>query len=210
LSSDNKHKKNKKRKNNVNNGGKKANWVAKVSLLAFVLSVFFSFISETVLDRVNIAISLFLLLIIVAIGILFDIIGIAVTSANESPFHAMAAHKVKGGKEAVKLIRNADIVSNICNDVVGDICGILSGAAGATIVAKSLMRAPGLNDAILSILMAGLISTLTIGGKAKGKSIAINSSKKVVYDVALILHILNERLGIDFFRKKDRSKTGDD
>jgi len=209
LNSDSKSRKKKKRKNNGNNGNKKANWVVKVSLLAFVLSVFFSFISETVLNRVNIAISLFLLLIIVAIGIIFDIIGIAVTSADEAPFHAMAAKKVKGGKEAVKLIRNADIVSNICNDVVGDICGILSGAAGATIVTKSLMDSSRINEAIMSILMAGIISTLTIGGKAKGKSIAINNSKKVVYDVALILHIINKRLCLDFFGKKNRSKTGD-
>lgn len=202
MNFDSKNKKSKKRKNN---GSEKANWVKKVSLLAFVLSVFFSFISETVLDRVNILISLFLLLIIIAIGIIFDIIGIAVTSAKEAPFHAMAADKVKGGKEAVMLIRNADIVSNICNDVVGDICGIISGAAGATIVTKSLMREQGLSNALFSILMAGVISTLTIGGKAKGKAIAINNSKKVVYDVALFLHIIHEKLGIDFFRKNGHS-----
>ena len=189
----------KKIRNNENNGSTKAKWIYWVFILAFGLSVFFSFISETVMDRVNIVVSIFLLLIIIAIGILFDIIGIAVTSASETPFHAMAADKVPGGREAVKLIRNADIVSNFCNDVVGDICGIVSGAAGAAIVIKAIILAKSINETILSILMAGIISTLTIGGKAIGKGIAIKNSKKVVHGVALFLNLLKKRLGIDFF-----------
>jgi CBS domain containing-hemolysin-like protein len=197
-------------KNSENNGSIKARWVYRVFLLAFVLSVFFSFISETLMDRFNIFISIFVLLVIIAIGIIFDIIGIAVTSASETPFHAMAADKVPGGKEAVKLIRNADIVSNFCNDVVGDICGILSGAAGAAIVLKALALAKHINETALSILMAGIISTLTIGGKAIGKGIAINNSKKVVHNVALVIFTIKQRLGIDILAsisgKRDTSK----
>jgi hypothetical protein len=122
----------------------------------------------------------------------------------------MAADRVPGGKEAVKLIRNADIVSNFCNDVVGDICGILSGAAGAAIVLKALAMAKHINETALSILMAGIISTLTIGGKAIGKGIAINNSKKVVHNVALVVFTIKQRLGFDILAgisgKRDTSR----
>ena len=59
-------------------------------------------------------------------GIFFDIIGVAVTVANEHEFHAKATKKVKGSKDSIKLIRNAPKVANICADVIGDICGVLS------------------------------------------------------------------------------------
>lgn len=189
----------KKRNNNENNGRKRAKWIRKVFILAFGLSVFFSFTAEILMKKLSIFISFVVLLIIIAIGVLFDIIGIAVTSANEVPFHAMAADKVPGGKEAVKLIKNADIVSNFCNDVVGDICGIISGAAGATIILKILILSNNQNGIMFSILMTGFISTLTIGGKALGKTVAIKSSKTVVNSVAIILSTLKKHFNIEFF-----------
>ncbi|HHX22481.1 MAG: hypothetical protein ACOX2A_10415 [Tepidanaerobacteraceae bacterium] len=193
-----------KRKNN--NGNQKAKWVYRVIVLAFGLSVFFSLISEVVIKKVNILLSLLILFIIIAIGVIFDIIGIAVTSANEAPFHAMAADKVTGGKEAVRLIRNADIVSNFCNDVVGDISGIISGAAGATIIIKIMTYTNGENEMLFSILLTGLISTLTIGGKAIGKSMAINKSKNVVFIVALLLNKIKSHFNIDVLRGKNGNK----
>ena len=75
------------------------------------------------------------LLLFIALGIVFDMIGVASTSATEKEFHSMAAHRVRGAREAVWMVRNAEKVSSICNDVVGDICGIISGATGALIVA---------------------------------------------------------------------------
>jgi hypothetical protein len=199
--------KTKRKGKNIEIGGNtKAKWVYRVFFLAFALSVFFSFISETILNKANTIFSVFLLLLIIIIGILFDIIGISVTSASETPFHAMAADKVPGGKEAVKLIRNADIVSNFCNDVVGDICGIISGTAGAAIVIKTLVAAKSINETVVSILVAAAISTLTIGGKAIGKGIALKNSKRIVYNVAFFLYILKKELGIDFFSGNYSSK----
>jgi CBS domain containing-hemolysin-like protein len=192
LNSDSKKKKFKK-----NNESSKASWIYRAFIIAFGLSVFFSLISEILLKRVNVFASLFILLIIIAIGVIFDIIGIAVTSASEAPFHAISADKIPGGKEAVKLIRNADIVSNFCNDVVGDICGIISGAAGAAIILKITLYTRGKSEIVLSILLTGIISTLTIGGKAIGKGIAISNSKTVVYSVALFLNTLKKHLNID-------------
>jgi hypothetical protein len=152
LNSDSKKKKFKK-----NNESSKASWIYRAFIIAFGLSVFFSLISEILLKRVNVFASLFILLIIIAIGVIFDIIGIAVTSASEAPFHAISADKIPGGKEAVKLIRNADIVSNFCNDVVGDICGIISGAAGAAIILKITLYTRGKSEIVLSILLTGIV-----------------------------------------------------
>ncbi|KXG78156.1 hypothetical protein AN618_05480 [Fervidicola ferrireducens] len=193
---------NKKSTCKKNNGGPKATWIHKVVILTFGLSVFFSFISETLMDKLNLILSFFILSCIVFIGIIFDIIGIAVTSADETPFHAMAAHKIPGGKEGVRLIRNADVVSNFCNDVIGDISGIISGAAGAAIVAKIISGKNDVSDIIISTLIAGMISTITVGGKALGKSIAIKKSKEIVYKVAYFLYLLKIRFGIELFPKK--------
>ena len=195
-----------KKKSKKNNGSSKAKWVYKVVILAFGLSVFFSTISEVLLKKVEFLTSLFILLIIIIIGIFFDIIGIAVASSTESPFHAMAADKIPGGKEAVKLVRNADIVSNFCNDVVGDICGIISGAAGAAIVLKITSNRHGGNEILISIILTGIISTFTIGGKALGKGIAINNSKTVVYSVALFLHKLKNNLRLDLLPKNGNNR----
>lgn len=199
-----------KRKHKKNNGGSKANWVHKVVILAFGLSVFFSTISEILLKQVNLIISMFILLFIIIIGVFFDIIGVAVTSSNEAPFHAMAADKVPGSKEAVRLVRNADIVSNFCNDVVGDICGIVSGAAGAAIVVRVAATGFSQNQVIIfSILLTGIISTLTIGGKALGKGIAIKNSKTVVYGVGLFLYKLKNNLQLDLLpSNNDNRRNG--
>jgi len=198
-----------KKKVKKNNGSSKAKWIHKVIILAFGLSVFFSTISEILLEEVNLIISLIILLLIIFVGIIFDIIGVAVTSSDEAPFHAMAADKIPGSKEAVKLIRNAEIVSNFCNDVVGDICGIVSGAAGAAIVVK--ITAANLNQTqiiIFSIIITGIISTLTIGGKAVGKGIAINNSKAVVYKVGLLLYKIKKNLNLDLLPKNNSKRNG--
>jgi len=195
-----------KKKSKKNNGSSKAKWIYKVVILAFGLSVFFSAISEILLKKVNFFTSFFILLVIITIGIFFDIIGIAVASSTEAPFHAMAADKIPGGKEAVRLVRNADIVSNFCNDVVGDICGIISGAAGAAIVIKIAANSHDRNEIFLSIILTGIISTLTIGGKALGKGIAINNSKTVVYNVALFLNKLKNNLQLDLLPGNGNNK----
>lgn len=189
-----------------NNGGPKAKWIRKVVILTFGLSVFFGLISETLMENLNLILSIFILACIILVGIFFDIIGIAVTSADEAPFHSMAARKIPGSKEGVRLIRNADVVSNFCNDVVGDISGIISGAAGATIVAKIVSGNNEVLDIIVSTLIAGLISTITVGGKALGKSVAIKNSKQIVYKVGYLLYLLKRRFKVDLFSKNSGNR----
>jgi len=133
---------------------------------------------------------------------MFDIIGTAVTAADETPFHAMASRKLYAAKQSIKLIRNADKVSNVCNDVVGDICGIISGAAGAYIV----FRVIGNKDVITmtELAVTGSITALTVGGKALGKTIAIRNSNYIIYKVSVIIKFINDKFS--FIKRKGRSK----
>ena len=110
------------------------------------------------------------------------------TAADPKPFHSMAAHKEKGGREAIRLLQNANQVSSVCNDVVGDICGIVSGSTAAVIVTQ---RDLSTTSVLISIGVTALISGITIGGKALGKSMAINDCTKVVYRVARIMNALH-------------------
>lgn len=121
-----------------------------------------------------------IVLVIIFIGIFFDILGIAVTAAGETPFNSMAASKVPGAKESLRIIRNAGTVANFCNDVVGDICGIVSGSAAVAIVVK-LNTYISMETTILSVLITALIATITVIGKALGKDIAMNNANDIVF-----------------------------
>lgn len=175
------------------NGGKKKSgrgWALRVFVLAVVLSALLSFFSTTALEGTGYVVAALVLAVFIGLGIVFDMIGVAVTAADPKPFHSMAAHKEKGAKEALKLLRNADRVSSVCNDVVGDICGIVSGATGAVIVAR-LQKGLNLESVLISVGVTALISGATIGGKALGKPFAMNQSKRVVHLAGRFLHLFH-------------------
>lgn len=169
---------------------KNGHWPLRVFLLAVALSAVLSFCSGAALEGAGLAVALIVLAAFIALGIVFDMIGVAVTAADPRPFHSMAAHKEKGGREAIRLLNNANRVSSVCNDVVGDICGIVSGCTAAVIVTR-LQQEFSTTNVLISIGVTALISGLTIGGKAVCKSIAINECTKVVYRVARIMHALH-------------------
>ena len=174
-------------KANAEKKNKNTGWVAAIFLITILISGIISLISEELIGSSGLAVAFIILLLIVFVGIVFDVIGVAVTSADESPFHAMAARKLRGAKEAIRLLRKADRVSSICNDVVGDICGVVSGSAASTIsvllVAKFGITVP----TVISLVMSALVAGLTVGGKAIGKNIAISASTKIVHRVGVIL-----------------------
>ena len=91
---------------------------------------------------------------------------------------------------SVNNINNASRVSSFCNDVVGDICGIVSGTTAAVIVSQ-LQHSFSTKSVLLTIGVTALISGATIGGKAIGKNIAIDDCTNVVHRVAKILHALH-------------------
>ena len=165
-------------------------WAFTVFFMAVALSAVLSLASETMLSGAGMAAALLILVLFISVGILFDIVGVAVTAADPKPFHSMASHKEKGAREALMLLRNAGRVSSVCNDVVGDICGIVSGATGAVIVTQ-LQQALNLRTVLISVGVTALVSGLTIGGKALGKTFAIQKSTKVVYWAGRVLHIFH-------------------
>lgn len=169
-------------------------WTLKMFTLTLLISSIFSYLSGSIFKRTNnFILPLSIIFVIILIGVIFDIIGIAVTSAKESPFNAMSSKRIKGSKEALFLIKNADFVSNVCNDVIGDICGIISGAAGSMLVIK-LVLYDSMKEPI-NIVISSIIAALTVGGKALGKNIAINYSHDIVYAVGYIISFLPRKDG---------------
>ena len=166
-------------------------WIITIFITTILISGIISFASAELLSGSSIAVAFLILLVIIFIGIVFDVIGVAVTSADEAPFHAMAARKVPGAREALRLLRKADRVSSICNDVVGDICGVVSGSAGATITVQLIARFEFSLPMIVSLLMSSLVAGLTVGGKAIGKNFAVNASTKIVHKVGVLLYLLH-------------------
>lgn len=169
-----------------------ARWALTIFLVTIAVSATISFVSGEVMNRSSIAVAFLILLFIVAVGIVFDIVGVAVTSADEKPFHSMASRRVPGAKEAIRLLRSAGKVSSICNDVIGDICGVVSGAASATIAARALTYLSFSWPQVVSLGMSALVAGLTVGGKAIGKTIAIRSSTEIVFLVGRILASLDQ------------------
>ncbi len=188
--------------NNKNNKKFNKKWIISISIWTFILALIFSLISENILRNLNIGLAFIVLISIISLGVVFDTIGIAVAAADEKPFHSMAANRISVAKYAVKLIRNASTVSNFCNDVVGDICGIISGAAGTIIVIKIVESYGIMQGTFISIGMSGLIASLTVGGKALGKEVALSKTREILFYTAKVLLFIDNKLGIKILKKK--------
>lgn len=159
------------------------NWIIKILIVSFTISFGLSFVSEMTIPNLSLVFGIIVTLLFIALGILFDIVGVSVTGADEAVFHSMNSRKVKGASIAVKFKKNADKVSSFCCDVIGDICGIVSGAAGTTIAAI-ISNTYDFNILIVALTVSATIAALTIGGKAVGKSFAINKSDIILYGFA--------------------------
>ena len=176
---------------------KNIQWVITIFLMTILISGAISLASDEVMANSSILAAFCILLVIIFLGILFDIVGMAVATADEKPFHSMAARKVPGAQEAIRLLRNAERVSSICNDVVGDICGVVSGSASATIATLVLTSVDVPWPRGISLLMSALVAGLTVGGKAIGKSVAVKSCTRIVHMVGCVIHGINR-----LFKKK--------
>ena len=168
---------------------KTVRWVITIFVITLFVSGAISLLSEELLSRSGVVAAFFILLFIVLVGILFDVVGVAVTSADEKPFHSMAARKVPGAQEAL-----------ICNDVVGDICGVISGSASAVIASKIITHFTFSWPNVVSLLMSAFVAATTVGGKAVGKSYAIKSCTTIVHQAGKVIAGWNRFLRL--FRKK--------
>ena len=158
------------------------NWIYKVFLLSFILAIVFSSGSSFIANHANSIILGIIIIIVIIIGIIFDMIGVAVLTSNESSLHAKASKKIRGAKEDIYLLKNAPKVSSICNDVVGDVCGIVSGSLGA-VLTINIASYFNWNIVIVTTVITALISSLTVGGKAIFKTVATKKADNIVYNV---------------------------
>ena len=159
---------------------KKDNWIPTIFILTFILSFIFAAIS-TLASNMNVLLLGILLITIIFIGIIFDMIGVAVLSCEEATFHAKASKKITGSKECIKLVKQANKASSVCNDVIGDICCIVSGSVSASLVVLLW------NTPLVAMTLTAVVSALTVGGKAIGKRIAIEHAEDIVFMVGKII-----------------------
>ena len=172
--------------------------VLYVGSATFFLTVIVSFVSKIILGNVGLALGLFILLLIISIGVIFDVIGTAITATKERPFNAMASKKVSGAKQALRLIKSADYVASFCNDIIGDITGTVSGATGAAI-ALNLIIAPTkglISETAVGTIVIGFVAALTVSGKAWGKKFAISEPEKIILTVGKLLAWLEKSTGL--------------
>lgn len=162
--------------------------------------------SELLMRHTSILIAWLFLLVVIGIHILFDIIGIAATAASEAPHHARAANRVFGAQQAIYLVRNADVVANFANDIVGDVTGTLSGAMAATIVVDLLHYYPifAPQEIWVNTGMLALVASLTVTGKAFGKAFAIHEANEIISVVGVFIATVEKISGLSLTKRKKR------
>jgi len=177
-------------------------YIIFVGFISFIIAALFFLLSEFLARALNSPILSFIFLtMIIFVGITADLVGTSVAAADERPFHAKASKRVKGARESLLLIRNADRVANISNDVVGDIAGTVSGALGIALVLQIIQMWEELNLSTLNMLITALIAALTVGGKAFGKKIAISRPNDVIFFVGRLIATVSGITGIRVVKK---------
>lgn len=178
---------------------KRYKWAFKMFIISLCLSSLFSLFSQTVLSQLGAVIACFTIALFIFISVVFDMIGIAVTSADEDFFKTQLAQNVPGSEVALRLKKNSEKVCSFCADVVGDICGILSGAAGACIILSLARNISHPSIVVLiSTLVSSLIAGLTILFKALMKSHAIKNANKIILKLGRIIDKI-------FFYKRNKN-----
>lgn len=180
--------------------------------MTFLIAILLTFPMQSVATGSPLYIAFPLLILVILIGVVFDIVGMGVAVADESPLNAMAAKRLPGARQALRLTRNADRVSSFCNDVVGDIAGTLSGALGAT-VAVHVLAAMGqgapLVETVTNTVLLALVAAGTVGGKALGKTYALSHAVDVTLRAGQVLSWLEYALHREFFSGSQRRRRGE-
>lgn len=165
-------------------------WVLKITLFTFIGAVICSCISQITTSKSDIIISIMLLSFMILISIIFDGIGLSVASCSEAELEKYSRFK-KQYDIARYLLKNAEKVNNICADVIGDMCGILSGACGASIVVELSLSGSGSHWA--TIIISSIIAAVTVGGKASLKKAAVKNSAEFVFMSARMIGLFSSK-----------------
>ena len=183
-------------------------WPIKVFFLAFALSMFFSITSEFLLSDSGILVAILIIILLIAIAVITDMVGVAVTACPKEPFRAMASRKVRGAKESLLLLKHADKVSSLCADVIGDVCGILSGAAGTSILINVVTNATSALEILIASLISSTIAGLTIFGKAMGKKLSMQKCNSIVFMVGKLLSVFSKQdKGVKTSKRNEKTSS---
>lgn len=178
-----------------------------VGLSTFVVTAVVAWGSNRALSVVDLIPSILFLIVIILIGVAFDILGTAATAADEAPFHAMSVDRVPGAPQAAWLVRNADRVANFSNDFIGDICGTVSGAVSATIALRILEMRPDVSEAGVITLLLALTAALTVGAKAWGKGIAVRRAHEILATAGRWVSVLESITGVELLRRGNHGRS---
>lgn len=186
-------------------------YIVLVGIASLFLAIVFTFFSEYFTSKLNsVVLALVFLFFIVLINIAADIVGTAVTAASHVPFNAKSAKRVRGAPHGLQLIKNADRVANLTNDMLSDITTTVGGALGISIAVQIVNLNPAISQFWLNILITAFIAAVIVSGKAYSKKIALSHPNDVVFFVGRILARVEETTGYSPFRKKrtTRNKRG--
>ncbi|MBE3520045.1 MAG: hypothetical protein IMW97_07055 [Firmicutes bacterium] len=192
-----------------NSAAKRSSRIVSAFILgisALVLSFVLNFFSDKVSFSLSPYLSLPFILVVVVLGIAADVVGIASARAREPALTSMASKKMRGAKEALWFIRNADKVSSLANDLLGDVCATVAGGLAVGLSFK-FAGSTRLTRPVLSALAVGVAAALAVGGKALMKGIGLKRAESIVYHLGLISSVLR---GVFpwFGSRKKRVRTG--
>ncbi len=176
----------------------------RFAVLAFVLALVVTWPAQSAALGWPALGAVLIVLLIILLGVVFDIVGVAATRAHETPFHARSASKRPGARKAIRLVREADRVATFCSDVVGDIAGTLSGALAAGLA----LRAAPAERGIGAILAVALVSAVTIGLKSAAKGLAVREADAIVWLVGRILEAVEAVLPMHILEPQPRRRRG--
>ncbi len=160
----------------------------RICILTFFVAFVVSLLSESISSASGMITAGLILVVLIVVSIVADGVGVSVTCANKCKIAEMELGGVKGAKAARVMVAHAELVNSICADLVGDICSIISGACGATIVVELVRFCPDDSVAMwISITMSSIIASLTVGGKSLVKSLAIGKSEDFIVKAARII-----------------------
>ncbi len=169
-------------------------WPLKAFFITLLLAAAVNTGSELALTDSQWWLATILTVVILLLGVVFDIVGTAATACDIGPFHSMASRKIRGGRMAVRLAMKRDIVSSVCCDIVGDICGIVSGVCGAALASEAIdgLALATAWNVVIKVVIYSVISTLTITFKAIGKNFAVKKANGIIMGVAKMLSIFRK------------------
>ena len=81
-------------------------------------------------------------------------------------------------------------MSNICNDVIGDTVGVVSGGLAGAIVTIIAVKYHNGDEMFLNLVLSGIVAAVTVGGKAAGKNVAMTKSHDIIQGAGVALHFI--------------------